>query len=233
MTWDPDFESISSDEGRDISREWDEVDWADIAGEAELELINSGIVEQSEDRVRTYLANYGDVASDRVDWARIEAERLLEQRHPDAALAFACIGAEIAIRFLIVRPLLGGIIFSDIIAERVAARVAGGRTTSDRELLPFLSQHWGLEVEKIRMSDGAALIRYLNGTLWTQRDGLMHRGQAVTDGDAERACEGARLIVEQIVVPLSHRLRLPWPHARWSFPRGEELSPFVKRQSAK
>lgn len=232
MSWDPDFERVTSDEGRDVRSAWDDVDWADMAAEAELELINSGIVEQSEDRARDYLATYGDAASDRIQWARDEAEALLAELHPSASLAFAAIAAEIAIRFLIVRPLLGGIIFSDVLAERIAARIASGRSAGDRDLLPYVSQHWGLGMEGKRLASGELLLPYLKDTLFAQRDALMHRGEQVNDADAERACEAVRLIVDEVVVSLSHRLRFVWPHSRWSFPNGRERSPFIRPSSA-
>jgi hypothetical protein len=226
MTDESGFERVEPHEVRSVREEWDEVDWADYVGNAEQELIDAGIVEQSEDRARDYLYTYGDAIWARVQRSMREAEELLADRRPEASLAFSAIAAELTIRFLLVRPLLGAIIFSDVIAERVTGQFVTGRTTLDRQVLPLVCQHWNLDTSGLRLSDGSPLIAYLTTALWTQRNDLVHRGAAVEMQEAERAQQAVRMMIQFLVSPIAARLSFRWPSQPWaSFPK-EARSPF-------
>jgi hypothetical protein len=220
------FERVEPYEARNVREAWDEVDWGNVVDDAELELISAGIVEQSEERARDYLYTYGDAIWTRVSRAMDQAEGLLVDGRPEASLAFSAIAAELTIRFLLVRPLLGGIIFSDALAERVSGQVVTGRTTLDRQLLPLICQHWDLDTTRLRLSDGSPLIDYLTSSLWTLRNNLVHRGATVEMRDAERAQEAVRMMVEVLVAPVAQRLRFTWPSASWASRASEARSPF-------
>jgi hypothetical protein len=219
-------ERIEPDEGRNVSQDWRDVMNSLAQEDYEQELITTGIEEQSEDRATSYLATFGDSAWHRIKLAVDEARSLLVDGHTGASLAFSAIAAELSIRFLLVRPLLGAIIFSDAIAERVSEEAVTGRTTLDRQILPLICQHWGVDANALRLADGTPLIPYLTTTLWTQRNHLRHRGARINLREAELAEEAVRLMIDGLVGPVVRRLQLAWPPGAWATRPEDARSPF-------
>jgi hypothetical protein len=127
----------------------------DFAFDAEAEAIEEAIRQQSEDGVRAYLGKYGDAAEARVDGCTETARQLLGAGQAAAALVFAASAVELAVRFLILRPLVHGAFLDDEWAELLTARAVGGRSAEDRMLVPQVLRHWGVAVD----ADKSRLVR--------------------------------------------------------------------------
>jgi hypothetical protein len=185
----------------------------DAAYEYQTAAIEEGIQNQAEERARAYLSRHGDAVWDRVDPLLIEASALLPA-HPGASLTVVITAAELIIRFLLLRPLVGGLVFNDALAERLARDAANGRSARDREILPIVNAAWDLGLERLLLEDGTRAWPLLLD-LWRLRDGYVHRGEPVAEASARQAIRCVDQLVVGIVGPLATRLGLAWPAGPW------------------
>lgn len=204
--------------------------YMDAAYEYESHVIAEGIREQSEERARRYLSEHGDAVWGRVEPLLGEAEALLPD-HPGASLTVCLTAAELIIRFLLLRPLLGGLIFDDRLAERLAREASTGRTRRDHEILPMVNEAWQLSLDRLKIENGTLVWPRLED-LWRLRDYFVHRGDGVSEADAREAILCTMELVSGLVELVAARLHMTWPEEVWLEPFDIARDPFVKPQKA-
>ena len=199
----------------------------DLAYDYELEVIDKGIREQAETRARTYLSQNGDAVWARVKGATDDAEALL-QVHPGASLVLFVSAAELVVRFLLLRPLLAGLIFDDSLDERLSVEASTGQAGRDRKLLPHVLRAWEIETTELSVPDA--------GPLWStyedcceKRNSLVHKGSPVSDGAALVAIACLEVLIRDVLGSVVIRLGMKWPETDWLMPPDEPKDPFAPR----
>lgn len=191
-----------SHDGYDRGWEDHDEDWMlDAAAEYESRIIEEGIREQVEARARQYLAETGDAVRDRVERSLAEAASLLAT-HPGAALVCAMTGVEITIRFLVLRPMLAGLVIEPALADDLAELAV-----RNPEMLPRLCAAWEIELGTVRTADGSPAWPAFH-RLKEPRNMYVHRAEPVSPETAAEAVAVARALFGGLVEPLAHRLQL-------------------------
>jgi len=180
--------------------------WAQEQGEQEM--IEDALESISTEAARSYLAQYGDAVQKRVDSCIDQAESLRAEGFPSQAAFTAVVAVELVFRFILLRPLVQGAFLSEEWAEILTRRVASGRTSRDREILPGVLRNWGVEVDQLLLPGGGNLWESLVGPVWTTRDVFVHKGAPIGDAEAGLAIECVREIQTQVVHPVARRLKL-------------------------
>jgi hypothetical protein len=182
-------------------------DWMlDEAAAYESQIIEEGIREQVESRAKRYLSETGDAVRDRVHRSLIEATTLLAS-HPGAAIVSAMTAAEITIRFLILRPMLAGLVIEPTLADDLAELAFSGRTERDHGMLPRLCAAWQLELGEVKTADGTPAWPAFQ-RLKEPRNLFVHRAEPVEPATAAEAIAVARALLDGLVEPLANRLHL-------------------------
>jgi len=123
--------------------------------------------------------------------------------------------AELSIRFLLLRPLIVGLVFDTKFAMRLIRDPFGNQPHLDRKLLPHVCRAWGIDVEAVALANGQPLWSTF-GQLVEVRHRYVHRADEVTGAQAQGAYDCAMGMVEELVQPLAIRVKLPWPPNQWS-----------------
>lgn len=181
-------------------------DWSYYEQEAALEeVFNESLKNISIGSTRDYLGIYGDAIQKRVDTCIREARQLDDEKHYGSAMVLASTAIELIVRFLIVRPLVQGAFLSDEWAGILAERIASGRTTEDRELLPAILQQWGIDIRTIHLSDGSNLWDTVTGQVLPKRNVIVHQGATATDKESRKSIECSETLLVKVVSVLSHK----------------------------
>jgi len=201
--------------------------YLDAAYEYEAEVIEKGLREQAEGRARTYLSQNGDAV-----WARIEralrgAAAVLDV-HAGASLVLSMTAAELTVRFMLLRPLLAGLVVDPGLADYLAADATQGPAGRDRDLLPHVYRAWEIDLVGLRIGESRELWPTY-GELWRARHALVHRGDLVVPDQARLAVSCSKALVEQLLVPLAKTLGLGWPEVPWLHGTDEPSDPLSKR----
>jgi len=160
----------------------------------------------SEEPVFYYLAAFGDAIENRVKRCIEQAEALLANRYPGAALTRAATGIEIAIRFFLARPLVQGAFLSDEWAELLSRKVLSGRTAEDRELLPAILRNWRMDITQVKLSDGSQVWEQIKNRILPSRNDYVHKADNASIEDARLAIECLTTMLTQVVDPLATKL---------------------------
>lgn len=219
----PPDESDYADDGpeRDEDDDGDGWDWRDEEQAYESVIISQGIRTASEARAKRYLLLNGRAVWNRAQGCLNESGSLADM-HPSASLVHAITAAELLVRFLILRPLIAGLVFHETLAQRLATDAATGSTRRDRELMPAVCTAWDIKLEEIQLN-GRSLWPHLKAT-WDLRDRVVHRGESVTPEQAHDALASVLVLIPGVVMPLATRLDIPWPPLSWTLD-GDEADP--------
>jgi ElaB/YqjD/DUF883 family membrane-anchored ribosome-binding protein len=223
-----DLPSFDSFDLGDMQHEKFDYDAAlDAAYEYEAGVIEKGIRDQVEQRARDYLSKNGDAVWARIQRAIVEAERLVDE-HPGASLVSSMTAAELMVRFMLLRPMLAGLVIDPAIADRLAAEATQGIGARDRKLLPHVCRAWDIDLGGARVND-RELWPTLGG-LWQVRHDAVHRGEAVTVAQAKLALGCAAAVSTELLGPLVAQLRVKWPDGPWLAPFDEPADPLAMPQ---
>jgi hypothetical protein len=184
-------------------------DYYDAQGEWEAQLIKDGIREQSRDRVRDYLATYGGAVESRINMCLEQARKLLGE-HPHLAVSLACTAAELTVRYLILRPLIQGALFSRAWEGILIRRMLGQRSASDRELFPAVLRAEGIEVSAAKLDDGREIWPLFVTSVVPLRNNIAHKGASAGREQGVDAIVCAEHMLSLIVTPLAMRVGLSW-----------------------
>lgn len=191
---------------------YEEAEWPD-ADQAEQIVAKAKSVE-ARNRARQYLAMNGAATWVRIERAMADASAS-EDEHPAGSIVAAMTASELTIRYLLLRPLLAGLLFNTRLAMRLVREGYERRTDRDRKLLPDVARVWGIDLEAVRLSNGQLLWSSLL-SLVEVRNHWVHRAEPVLGEQAVGAFECAEALIASVVRPLAGRLTLDWPPTGWS-----------------
>jgi hypothetical protein len=187
-------------------------EWSDSAGAAEL--VATGIRSEARRRIRRYLAMNGAAVWDRVERSLANAETL-HPGHPPSSLVSSVTAAELLIRYLLLRPLIAGLVFETKLAMRLIRDPFGRQHQLDRRLLPAACHAWGIDLDLLRLPNGQHIWVTLE-SLVEVRNQYVHRAESVTPAQAQGAMDCTQGLVAQVLRPLSKGVGLPWPPTAWT-----------------
>lgn len=169
------------------------------------------------DAARAYLGTYGDAVTDRVQRTIEEAQTLLAAGHPGPATALAATAVELTLRDLVIRPLVQGAFLSDQWAAVLTNHILRGAPGEVRRLLPVIATAWDLDLDEVRLPDGASVWGVFTGPVTKARNDFVHSAEPVPPDLAARAIACARSLLEGLVGPLAQRIGMNWPANPWHF----------------
>lgn len=159
----------------------------------------------SEENVRWYLGTYGDAIEERVKECLRQAKELHDQKYYGPSIILSTTANEIIIRYMLLRPLVQGAFLSDEWAEILSKRVATGRSSEDREILPAILKQWEIDITSIKLSNAASLWESIL-RLWRKRNEFIHIGEPISYEDAQTAMECVETLLNEVVLPISINL---------------------------
>jgi hypothetical protein len=217
MTFDPDLErDVQIESKYDAWLEKAEFDFDLDASYGYIEeQVREAIDGRSEESARTYLGTYGDAVTERVQHTIDEAEALLAAGHPGPATSLAATAVELTVRDLVIRPLVQGAFLSDQWAATLTNHILRGAPGEVRRLLPVIATAWGLDLDEVRLADGAGVWGVFTGPVSQARNAFVHGAEPVAPDLAARAIECARTLLDGLVVPLARRVGMNWPANPW------------------
>lgn len=162
------------------------------------EELKHALREISEGSVAEYLGTYGDAVEARVRFCLQQAEQLRSDGHWGPSVTVSVTAIELAIRFLLVRPLVQGAFLSDEWADVLASRIAKGRAADDRNLLPAILRKWGIEITERSLPSGEPLWQTMREEVWPKRNDHVHKASPVEEQDAVTALQCAESFVELV-----------------------------------
>lgn len=166
--------------------------------------IESSVAEIANENVRGYLGTYGDAVEERVKQCISEAKNLFEATFWGPSLTLSVTSIEIIIRFMILRPLVQGAFLSEEWAEILSKRIATGRSSEDRELLPSILRQWKIDITIIKTKSNEPLWENIKKLINTRND-FVHSGEEITEQEARKGLEAADSLVTEIIVPIADR----------------------------
>jgi len=158
-----------------------------------------------EDAVRHYLGTYGDAVDARVSKLKATAADLLAKNSPGPSIAVSMTAPELMIQYFCIRPIIQGAFLSDLLASEVAKKVVDSRSCDQNNLSVPLLKPWGIDLTAIKVANGEKLWEQFQ-TLRKARNAFLHRGDNVTDEDAELAIECVTVFRSEVVAKIAERL---------------------------
>jgi hypothetical protein len=199
----------------------DTAEWGDIDDAASLVAV--GIRSEARKRIRRYLAMNGSAVWSRVQRSLAHAERL-ETNHPASSIVSSITAAELLIRFLLLRPLIAGLVFETRLAMRlIRDPFRRGQHGLDRAILPIACAAWDIDLDGLKLANGQPLWSTYE-SLVEVRNRYVHRADPVSPAQARGALDCTHGLVASALMPTASRLRLPWPPTAWSV-RGRTHDP--------
>lgn len=196
--------------------EWDVID--DPA-----HVVASGIRSEARKRIGRYLAMNGAAVWKRVERSLADAESLRDG-HPPSSIVSSITAAELLIRYLLLRPLIAGLVFETRLAMRlIRDPFRRGQHALDRAILPVACAAWEIDLNSINLPNGEPLWSTYE-SLVEVRNRYVHRADPVTQAQAQGGIDCAKGLLTSVLMPTVERLRLPWPPDTWNV-RGRTHDP--------
>lgn len=134
----------------------------------------------------------------------IQDARDLLNSHPTASLVFSGSATEMALRDVLLKPVVYGMVHEESTAEGIAGLVI--RNSKFQTLLFDILKKHGVDLEKIKRPKSA-------NTLWMEikkikdiRNRVLHSGEKATREDAEISLELAEIIIEGVFPHLKKKI---------------------------
>jgi hypothetical protein len=170
-----------------------------------------------EQAVRDYLGSNGDAIDGRVHKLIGLAEKLYKDEHHASSVVSSVIALELMIQYFCVRPIVEGAILSALVSAEVSKRIIASRSSEQRKMLSAVLRPWGINLPELLLPDTRPLWASIENIVIKKRDGFVHRGDEVTDAEAELALQCVRSFREQVVLFLASRLGFTLEKTgRWS-----------------
>ncbi len=199
MSYDPD----------DARREqWEEEQAAFWDEQLYEEHYEQAVLEFTGERLGSFYRDHPNLASAAFG-ALDEAERLLDA-HASASLVFAATATEIALRKVLLEPVVHGFVHSESAAVVIAELTMGHQVLKKFKQLLFqvLREVGGIDFETYMRTSARKLLWEEVQTIWKQRHGIVHRGETVSSADAENAIAVASKLLTSVIPTLLARLKL-------------------------
>jgi hypothetical protein len=155
---------------------WDDREYYEEEA-AQAEFIQETLKNISEDGVRNYLGTYGDAVDARIEHCMKEARMLLTGGFFQSAVVSAVTAIELTIRFLLLRPLMQAAFLSEEWASLLTQRIASGRGSGDREILPQILNFHDIDLNNIKLPGGKALWATITDVVYSTRNKIVHRAE--------------------------------------------------------
>ena len=173
------------------------------------EISHQAISEFSNDRLRSFYEQNPDVMRPAID-ALQEGKKLYDLNRYSASLVFSMTCIELLLKATILKPIVSGVVHHEALAA-IIVKHALGQTGFDRykELLETLiSTFTNLELKNISRDEQSSKLFNECKELQDIRNGIIHRGEVCTEGDAEKALRVSVAVYTLIVVPIIEALNL-------------------------
>jgi hypothetical protein len=172
---------------------------------ARAEFIQETLKNISEDGVRNYLGTYGDAVDARIEHCMKQARMPLTGGFFQSAVVSAVTAIELTIRFLLLRPLMQAAFLSEEWTSLLTQRIASGRGSGDREILPQILNFHDIDLNEIKLRDGEALWPTITDVVYSTRNKIIHRAEPASEGDAALAIQCADKL-RSGVMPYANKL---------------------------
>lgn len=171
------------------------------------DLYGEVIKQFTSERLQSYYVANPRIA-ERAVWALGQARSLLPT-HADACLVFAVAAAEVGLKSCLLKPILHGLVHDDAMAVIIAELVPEQRNAKFQNLLVgILKEYGGIDLRMFKRPG-------VGPTLWEEmqvtqklRNSVVHRAEAVTPADAQKAMGVASVIVETLFPAVIAKLGL-------------------------
>lgn len=161
------------------------------------------------DRLRSFYVQHPK-AGQKPYGALTEARLLFKESHFTAAFIHAVIVSEVTIKTLLVEPIVTGLVHNAPIAPLIANMVSKrtwGQFTQVREILfQILNEVAGLNLHTYKRVGATKILWDEITEIQTQRNGIMHRGDAVAAPEAELAIAIGAELFENIFRTVTTKL---------------------------
>lgn len=185
----------------------EEAAWEQAREEFEKEVGERVLGELQENALNYYFHMYGGDIHQRIS-CRIQASRtLVKHKLYGESLTCSVTAAELTIRWVLLRPLSQAVFLSDDVADVLMDRILPPRNSStDRDILPDVLSHWGMDVKALSTSDGKNLWTQLTKEFIPLRNDVIHKGHEVSLDVARRAshlCEELYKAAGEFIAPIA------------------------------
>jgi len=167
--------------------------------------LDDSLKQIAEDNVRLYLGTYGDAVEERTRECVKLAKELQKANFHGSSLSLFVTAIELLIRFMLLRPLMQGAFLSDEWAEILSNRIAAGRSSEDRKMLPAILQQWGIDINSLRTKSNRHLWSSIQDVI-KKRHGFVHSGKSVAPQDSQEGLEAVDALLTQVLIPLAEKL---------------------------
>ena len=130
--------------------------------------------------------------------------------HPTAALVFGVIATELAVKVVLLKPIVFGLVHNEGLASFITDLVTQhtGMERFQTLLTEILSQFGGVDLKVFRRPKSAKTLWQEIGEIQTARNAVVHRGEAVDDANTALAMAVAATLLKDIFPQVLAKLNL-------------------------
>ena len=168
------------------------------------------VKEFTSDRLKSYYVNHPDLAEPA--HRSLTYAQSLMPAHSEAALVFATTAVELAIKVVLLKPIVFGLVhtegFATFITELTTQHT--GMERFQALLAEILSQFGGVDLKTLNRANSAKTVWQEIGEIQTARNKVIHRGEAVDDATAILAVSLASVLLHDVFPRVLQKLELPF-----------------------
>jgi len=156
------------------------------------------IYEFTTERLSSYYSEKSDLAKPAVN--ALNEARLLSQNHPTASLILAVIAMEVAVKAILLKPIVYGLVHTESIASLITdLTMSQNGMDRYRDLLfKVLNDHGKIDFNTFKREGSLSLLWSEIGKVQKIRNNIVHRAEIATPEDTELAISIAASILEVI-----------------------------------
>lgn len=180
-------------------------EWAEANGFVPPE---DAIRDFTAERLQSYYVAHPNLARPAYD-SLIYAQSLLPS-FPKAALVFAVTATELAIKTVLLKPIVFGLVHTEGLASFITD-LATEHTGMDRFktiLTEILARFGGVDLKVFKRTDSAKTLWQEIGEVQKARNGVVHRGEALDDANADLAIAVAATLLTEVFPHILAKLDL-------------------------
>lgn len=187
---------------------WDEA-YESMSRELYPEHKEQAIAEFTSERLRSYYVAHPEVLIPAVRVFK-ESKALLAAGHHAAALTFAASAIELFLKAALLRPVVYGLVHSETLAELVvtAALSQTGFKRYEQLLAKLFLELAGIELKTLVCSNSSKPLLEEASKLQDVRNGVIHRGNEVSQLQAQFAIEVATQVFDKVLAEVLANLGL-------------------------
>jgi hypothetical protein len=150
------------------------------------------------ERLRSFYVAHRDLATPANE--SLSYAQSLMPSHPRAALVFAATATELAVKMVLLRPIVFGLVHTEGLASFITelATAHAGMERFQKLLAEILAQFGGVDLKTFRRSDSARALWQEIAEVQRARNAVIHRGEAVDNATADLAISVATALLKEI-----------------------------------